>query len=371
MTAFDPNTNDNNHLNDNDEISLKELIQKIKEWVAYLKTKWKLIIAISAIGGAIGIVYAYFQKPTYKAVMTFVLEEDKGGGMSGAMGLASSFGIDLGGAGGGGLFTSSNILELMKSRLVIEKTLLNAVPYTSENGKTETVSLAEYYIRANKLREAWEQKPAIKNIQFAPTTDRSKYTLQQDSILFGIYSALANPKILTIAQKDKKVSIISIEVKTEDQLFSKLFCEQLAKETSDFYIETKSKKAKLNVDILQKQTDSIRGELNGAIVGVASAMDNVFNLNTALSSKSAPSKRRQVDVQANTAILTQLVAQLELAKVTLRKETPLIQTIDQPILPLEKDKVSKLKSLILGGFLAGFLTVLYLVFGQLYKKLVA
>jgi uncharacterized protein involved in exopolysaccharide biosynthesis len=75
-------------------------------------------------------------------------------------------------------------------------------------------------------------------------------------------------------------------------------------------------------------------------------------------------------VQANTAILTQLVAQLELSKVSLRKETPLVQLIDRPILPLEKDKVSRLKSLVLGGFLAGFLTLMYLVFGQLYRKLI-
>jgi len=360
----------NNLIKDSDEISLKELIEKIKEWVGFLKTKWKLIIAISAIGGILGFVYASFQKPTYKAVMTFVLDDAQGGGgMSGAMGLASTFGIDLGGGGSGGMFTSSNILELMKSRLVIEKTLLNAVPY-SNNGKPETISLAEYYIRTNELRDKWSKKPALANIQFAPTTDRSNYTLQQDSILQTISAAIIKNN-LTIAQKDKKVSIISVEVKTEDQVFSKLFCEQLAKETSDFYIETKSKKARINVDILQKQTDSIRGELNGAITGVASAMDNVFNLNTALSSRAAPSKRKQVDVQANTAILTQIVAQLELAKVTLRKETPLIQVIDQPILPLEKEKLGRLKSLILGGFLAGFLTVLYLVVGKLYKNLVA
>jgi uncharacterized protein involved in exopolysaccharide biosynthesis len=356
---------------DNDEISLKELIVKIKEWVAYLKTKWKLIIAISAIGGVIGFVYASFQKPTYKAVMTFVLDDAQGGGgMSGAMGLASTFGIDLGGGGGGGLFTSSNILELMKSRLVIEKTLLNAVPYTNDNGKIENISLAEYYTRTNELRAVWLKKPGFKDIQFVPAADRSHFSLQQDSILQTISGAIVKNN-LTIAQKDKKVSIISIEVKTEDQNFSKLFCEQLAKETSDFYIETKSKKARINVDILQKQTDSIRGELNGAITGVASAMDNVFNLNTALSSRTAPSKRKQVDVQANTAILTQIVAQLELAKVNLRKETPLIQVIDQPILPLEKEKVGRLESLILGGFLAGFLSVLYLIFGQLYRKIVA
>ncbi len=150
-----------------------------------------------------------------------------------------------------------------------------------------------------------------------------------------------------------------------------MFCENLVKETSEFYVETKSKKAKMNVEILQKQADSIRAELNGAITGVATATDNVFNLNMAMNVKRTPSARRQVDVQANTAILTQLVGNLEIAKVTLRKETPLVQIIDKPIYPLEKEKVSKLKSLILGGFLAGFLTVLYLVFGSLYKQMIA
>jgi uncharacterized protein involved in exopolysaccharide biosynthesis len=349
---------------DNDEISLKELIQKIQEWMAYLKTQWKLIIGIAALGGIIGFVYASFQKPSYLATTTFVLEEDKGGGMGGAMGLASSFGFDLGG-GGGGLFTSSNIIELMKSRLVVEKTLLNPVQIAGKE-----ISLADYYIQINKLNEGWSKKPTLANINFPVNADRTKFSLQQDSILQTISAGLTKSN-LVIAQKDKKVSIISVTVKAESELFSKLFCEQLLKETSDFYIETKSKKSRLNVDILQHQADSIRAELNSAITGVATASDNVYNLNPALNVKRTPSTRRQVDVQANTAILTQLVAQLELSKVSLRKETPLVQLIDRPILPLEKDKVGRLKSLVLGGFLAGFLTVLYLVFGKLYRKMVA
>jgi len=350
---------------DNDEISLKELIQKIQEWIAYLKTQWKLIIGIAAIGGIIGFVYASFQKPNYLATTTFVLEEDKGGGgLGGAMGLASSFGFDLGG-GGGGLFTSSNIIELMKSRLVVEKTLLNPVQVASKE-----ISLADYFIQINDLRKGWSEKPAVANINFPVNADRSKFSLEQDSILYSISSGLTKSN-LTIAQKDKKVSIISLTVKTESELFSKLFCEQLLKETSDFYIETKSKKSRLNVDILQHQADSIRAELNGAITGVAEASDNVYNLNPAYNVKKTPGTRRQVDVQANTAILTQLVAQLELSKVSLRKETPLVQLIDRPILPLKMEKLDSIKSLILGGFLSGFLTVLYLVFGQLYRKMVA
>ena len=347
---------------DNDEISLKELIQKIQEWVAYLKTQWKLIVGIAALGGIIGFVYASFQKPTYLATTTFVLEEDKGGGgLGGAMGLASSFGFDLGGVGGG-LFTSSNIIELMKSRLVVEKTLLNQVQVAGKE-----ISLADYYIQINELKEGWAKKPALSNINFPVNADRTKFSLEQDSILQTISAGLTKNN-LVIAQKDKKVSIISLTVKTENELFSKLFCEQLLKETSDFYIETKSKKSRLNVDILQKQADSIRAELNGAITGVAAASDNVYNLNPAYNVKKTPGTRRQVDVQANTAILTQLVAQLELSKVSLRKETPLVQLIDRPILPLEKDKLNKLFSLVLGGFLAGILSSFYFVFNQLYKK---
>jgi uncharacterized protein involved in exopolysaccharide biosynthesis len=347
---------------DNDEISIKELIQQLKEWIAYLKTKWKLIIGIAALGGIIGFVFASFQKPKFLATTTFVLEEDKGGGgLGGALGLASSFGLDLGG-GGGGLFTSTNIIELMKSRFVVEKTLLNPVYLAGKE-----ISLADYYIQINKLNEDWIKNPSLKTINFPVNADRTKFSLQQDSILQTI-SADLKKNNLTIVQKDKKVTIISLTVKTENELFSKLFCEQLLKETSDFYIETKSKKSRLNVDILQRQADSIRAELNSAITGVAAATDNVYNLNPAFNVKTSPSRRKQVDVQANTAILTQLVAQLELSKVSLRKETPLVQLIDRPILPLEKEKLGRLKSLLLGGFLTAFLTVLYLIVTKWYKK---
>jgi uncharacterized protein involved in exopolysaccharide biosynthesis len=337
---------------DKDEISLKELIQKIQEWTQYLKTQWKLIIGIAALGGILGFVYASFQKPSYLATSTFVLEEDKGGG-GGAMSLASSFGFDLGG-GGGGLFTSSNIIELMKSRLVVEKTLLNPVQVSGKE-----ISLADYYIQINELKT---------KVSFPVNVDRAKFSLDQDFILKNIWSDLINSKIV-IGPKDKKSSILALSIKSKNELFCKLFCEQLLKETSDFYIETKSKKARLNVNILQRQVDSVRIELNNAITGVATATDNVYNLNPAFNLKKTPSTKRQFDVQVNTAILTQLVTQLELSRVSLRKETPLVQLIDRPILPLEKEKLGKLKSMILGGILAGFSTVLYLLLGRIYKKI--
>ena len=355
-----------NSNNDNDEISLKELIIKIKEWFAFLKSKWKIIFIAGFLGSLIGLVISLNEKPTYKAVLTFAMEEDKGsggGGLSGALGLASSFGIDLGGSGGGA-FAASNLAELMKSRLLVEKVLLEP---NYINGKKTT--LLEYYIQINGLRKNWNNIPELKNVQFLPNKNRASYTLKQDSILRGIYKTLIDKEKLIIMQKDKKVSILSIEVISEDELFSKIFCENLANNTSEFYIETKSKKAKNNVDVLQKQLDSVKNALNGSISGASTEVDNFYNLNPAYNVKTARGKQRQIDVQANTAIFTNLTVQLELAKITLRKETPLIQLIDSPILPLEKYKFGKLKSLMLGAFLAGFLTVLYLMTVRIYNNI--
>ena len=58
-----------------------------------------------------------------------------------------------------------------------------------------------------------------------------------------------------------------------------------------------------------------------------------------------------------------------MAKVTLRRETPLIQVIDRPILPLEKVRFGKAKGIIFGGFLAGFLISIWLILRRLYKQL--
>ena len=341
------NSSNNTHF-DNDEISFKERILKIREWSQFLLTKWKLIVAVSAIGGAIGLTYAFFQKPIYTATLTFAMEDEKsagGGGLSGALGLASSFGIDLGGGGAGGAFSGANLMALMKSRKIVEKTLLSPVEY-----KGKIISLANYFIEFNELREDWKKNPVLKHIQLPETSNRSNFILQQDSVLKNIYLDIITNN-LSVTQTDKKISIINVTVNSIEEGFSKEFCETLARVTTDYYIELKTKKAKQNVDILQKQVDNIKSKLNYSMIGS-------WGL-------------EKVNAQVNSTILGQLSANLELSKVSLRKETPLIQVIDRPILPLDKERVSKKKSLLLCGFLAGFLTVLYLVFTSLYKKMIA
>jgi hypothetical protein len=356
--------NEENKNIENDEISLKELLQTGREWTAYLISQWKIILLASISGAIFGLAYSLFNKPTYTASLSFALEdENSGGGLGGALGFASSFGLNFGG-GGGSIFTGANLTELFKSRRMVEETLLSPV---DASGKT--ISLAEMYIQNNEWRKSWSGNPKYATLEFLPNADRGKFTRVQDSIMGSIYQNLSQGG-LVVRQKDKEVAIISIDVTSTNELFSQYFTEALAKVVSDFYVKTKSKKSRENMLILENQTDSIRRELNSAISGVAVANDNTFGLNPAMNVRRAPSARRQVDVQANTAILTELVKQSELAKVTLRKETPLIQVIDRPILPLKKEKVGKTKGLLFGGLLMGFFVVFYLSLRRYLKGIV-
>ncbi|MBC7915268.1 MAG: lipopolysaccharide biosynthesis protein [Pyrinomonadaceae bacterium] len=348
-----------------DEISLKDLILKLREWYRYLLSKWLIIILAGIIGGLIGLAYAFSKKPIYKAELSFALEDEKSAGsLGGALGLASQFGLDVGG-GSNGAFSGDNLLELMKSRTMIQKALLTEVDV---NGRKQT--LAELYIDFNQLRDQWKNKPELSSVHFLAGAEPEKFTRTQDSLLGIFYKALL-AKILVVDKVEKKLSIVAVKVNSENELFSKYFAEVLAGEVSDFYVDTKTKKSVQNLAVLQHQTDSVRRALNSAITGVASSVDANPNANPSRQVLRVPSQRRQVDVQANTAILTELVKNLEISKVSLRKETPLIQVIDRPILPLEKEKFGKLKGLVFGGLIAGFLTTLFLLMRKFLKDVMS
>lgn len=350
---------------DGDEISLKDLILKVKEWRRYFFSKWLTIVCVGIIGGILGLSYSYLKKPVYKAVLSFALEDDQGGGgLGAAAGLASQFGVDLGGSGGGGgAFSGDNLLELMKSRSMVEKTLLTPIEI---KGKVQT--LAELYIAFNNYHAKWANVPNLNHVEFLPNSDRETFSLQQDSVLGLFYHQIIKAN-LTVEKVDKKLSIITVTVNSKNELFSKYFTEVLVKTVSDFYIDTKTKKSVQNVSILQRQTDSVRRALNLAISGVASSADVNPNPNPALQIIKVPSQRKEVDVQANAAILTEMVKNLELSKMSLRKETPLVQVIDKPILPLEKDKVGKLKGIVIGGVIFGFIAVIFLWLKKLFQNI--
>lgn len=348
--------NFNKAFTSDDEINLRDLILKVISWWNYLIGRWRIILIAILIGGVLGLGYAYKSVTTYKASLNFVLEEQNTGSVGSMSSLASMIGISLGGLEGAGLFSNSNIMEFIKSKRIIKRTLLTSVDI---DGTKQL--LVDRYVKMNNLKESWKNSK-LENFHFV-AGDTSNFI--QDSILNQFYKSILKNNLL-IDKSEKSATIIQLDIESEDELFSKMFCESLIKNVTDFYIQTRTKKSAENLSILTKQVDSVRSELNAAIGGVASAAEANPNPNSAFQTLRVPSQRRQVDVQANSAILSELVKQQEIARLNLRNDKPIIQILDKPSLPLDRQSLGKLKAFIVGAFFSGFLVITYLIIHGIY-----
>lgn len=341
-----------------EEISLKEIFQKLILWLQFLKSKWRILILAGLIGVVGGIAFSFIKKPIYTATLTFALEEKSAGGASGLSSIASTFGINLGGSEGGA-FAGDNLIELMRSRLLIQKALLSNVRI----GDKEML-LITHYINYNKLTEKWSENKNLEGLNF----DEKYKNLQvreKDSILGEIYVGILKG-ILSVTKIDKKLSIISVKTTSENEIFSKLFCENLVKNVTEFYIETKVGKSRKNIELLANRVDSVKNELDQAMYGRASFADQ--NIGLIRQSAAVPKLKQEMRVQMLGTMYGELVKNLEFSKLALMREEPLIQIIDTPIYPLKKEKLSFIKASVLGGFLLFITFALYLTFKNIYLK---
>ncbi|MDF2431863.1 MAG: hypothetical protein JWP44_1494 [Mucilaginibacter sp.] len=344
-------------------LTAKDLFKKVQHYKTYLVSKWKIILLLSIAGIVAGIAYASLKRNNYIAICSFVVDDNDKGSLGQFSGLASLVGLDIGNSANNGIFQGDNLIELYKSRLMIKKTLLSKGSF---NGRSEL--LIDRYIDFNDLKNKWSDIQGISNMNFNRAD--SNFSRLQDSVIKEITKEI-QLKNLTVYKKEKKLNIINVSYSSKDESFSKQFTNDIVTNVNQFYIKTKTAKSHNNVMLLQQQADSVRSLLNSSIKGTASAVDQNPNSNPALQVLKVPSLKKQVDVSANQAIYVEIMKNLELARLALKKETPLIQVIDAPTLPLDSDKVTITKGAIAGLIIGVLLSLIILTYNLIKIKLTA
>lgn len=313
---------------------------------AYLIGKYKNILLCGLLCSTLMLVYAITKKTLYTAVCTLVMEDPKTSHLSQYSDVATIAEYNMSGVPGNGIFADDNIIELFKSRTMIISALFSKVQL---NGKKEY--LINKYIDVFRLRDQW-QKKGYGNIQF--NTPPEKCNRLQDSIVIDIVNNI-NKDMLSVTRPEKKLTIVSVKVKALDEYFAKEFVENLVANVSSFFVNTKTQRSQENLSLLQLQVDSIRQLLHYSVGGVAFATDAIPYANPNKIKLKIPSQNKQIDVQANTTIYIEMVKNVELAKIALRHEMPLIQIIDSPMYPLEFERAGKIRSMII-GFIVGIIS---------------
>ncbi|HEX2847755.1 MAG TPA: hypothetical protein VHN59_14495 [Chitinophagaceae bacterium] len=343
-----------------EEISLKEVLDKIGIVWRYLLSKWLVILLVGLIGAGIGFTYALLQPVRYISKLSFVVEDTKASG-GGLAALAGQFGFDMGGGSGGGIFAGDNILLFLRSESLCRETFLTN--YDSA-GK---ITLADKYIQVNGWSEKWSKDKEVgRAISFAKYKD-GNFPRQEDSLMQLVVKELL-AKELTVGKPDKKASFIEVSVATRDELLSKFFGERLVKIATDRYVDSKTKVKALNVERLQKRADSLGALVNSRTYSAAAAQQSLVDINPGLRMAPVTTEITTREKTIAATVFGEVIKNLEVAKVALSQETPVIQMVDQSSLPLERNKAKRLISMIGGGAMAGFFCIAFLLLRRWWKK---
>ena len=329
-----------------EKILLSDLMSLVGKAIKYIFSQYILILKIAIVTGCIGLGYAYFEKDKFKAEATFIVEE-KSGSKSGLGALASQVGFDLGSLTGGsaGLFEGDNILDIMQSRLIVEKVLLSHLDTNNVNSQT----LADIYSSAYTLNKKWAKDPELAKFNFYTTPKSEVEKLKKDSILFEVYQKVVKNN-LEVKRQNKKGSIINIQVISRDQIFSKLFTERLLKETGDLYVDIKTSNMNNNIARLQIKADSLHDKLyNKSFQAVA-----LVNANSGIKSNVVNEDLTSKDKSVVFTLYGEVLKNLEGLKLSQINQTPVIQVLDMPKYPLVNQTYHWL-IYFLGGILAGAL----------------
>ena len=340
---------DNN--SEEEKISLIFLIHSFKEWLLFLILKKNQIIFGTIFFLFFTISSNYLISPVHYAKTTFVLDnENSAGSMGDLSSLASIAGINASSfIDSSSLFQIDNIQELYKSHSMIKKTLLSDVDFENKN-----FLIIERFIKAERLEKKWK-KLGVEINDF-----KSKYSTRIKDSLIKELVKIIKKDFLIVNKPSRKTTILEIGFYHKDEILAKTFNENLVGIVNNFYNKTKTLKTGLNLEILQRQADSVKIVLDTSIMMLAEIDQSIPNPNPLTKVSQVPYQKAMIDVQTNGAIYQELLKQLELAKVTHRNKTPLIQIIDKPELPLENSRWKLLKAILYGLMLGLSLTVLFI-----------
>lgn len=318
-----------------DETSVGELMAIVLAIANEARRRWVFVASCLILGGLFGWILSWIAPPIrQKAEYIIAAEEESSPAWES---LLAQFGLDVGGSNPSGVYQGESLVTLFKTRTMIERALLQPV-----NPGGDTTTLADAFFQDTKHAK----KSAFADVNFK--FSRAQHDELTDSALYLTYKYVRD-KVLDVSKPDKKQGFIHVACVHGDRKLAIRLSEVMINTVTDFYIESLTKKARKNLDVLKSESDSVQRELNRNLALTASLSD--LNVNPLKQVLKTEQNRAVIDLQISMAVFGELVKNLQLAEIGLRKQTPLITVIESPVYPLEKVGLGLFKLLAIGMIL--------------------
>lgn len=285
-----------------------------------LRRNWKGFILVAIVGSGLGLLYGLANPRKYQAEMIIAVEDDDSNGWQN---LLQQFGIDVGGSNPGGIFKGDALIRLFSTRNLVERTLLQDVEF----GDGTRGLLANRLWPQTKMAKA----EAFNNLTFP--ADRKAFTPLHDSAMMLLYRYTAE-EVINADKPERKLSLIMLRATHTDKYFTHAYVTTAIDQTADYYVELLTSKAKANLKVLRREADSVQMLMQKNLMSSANSSD--LNINPNRASLRVDQNRALVELQVSVTLYGEIIKNLKLAEIGMRKQTPIIQIVDYPQFPLNQ-----------------------------------
>ena len=344
-----------------DEITLKELILKVKEFFQEVLKSWKLVILIT-IPIVLYFLYQAYKTPiTYTSELTFMMNDDDGGGLGALGGLAASFGL---GGGGNSEFNLEKMLSLLKSRNIIQQGLFEKAEIDGE-----VDFYANHLIREYGFHKNWKDSKTLKNFTFK-NGKVDEFSRTEYQALKSIYAKIAGSdktQGILSSNINEDTGIMTLNIESVNEVLSIKLLNSIFEKLSTFYIDKTIEKQKHTYEITKSKADSLLGVMNYVQARLLKVKDT--QRNTILNQNRSEEIKLERDYQISLIAYGEALKNKEIADFSLKSKTPFIQSIDLPIPPLSPNKslMTYIKQVIVGGILGVFLAIAFIIGRKIYR----
>lgn len=345
-----------------DQFSFEDIVKKVIAFKDLVVANWKLIIAMTILGVVAGyLTDIVTKKPdTYTSKIVFNMDNGGSGGGGGLSDLASAFGLGGGATASSGLFSGENFLELLKTKNIYNRALLATV----DVGGKKVIFGNLVIEKSGGLKDEWKDDESMQTFKFKHT-DYSKFTPEERSKVRTLQSFLE--PLTSISNENKKSSLMTLAATTRNDTLSHVWTNLFLKTVTDFYIETKTKKTRELLGIMERRVDSLKSQLYGTQRRYAQVVDQ--NQQVIMQQGMIEQQRLSTNTAQLQGLYQEAVRNLDNLRFSMVKESPLFTRIDDSELPIGADITLKGKGIKLGGTIGLILALLFVAGRDVIKKI--
>lgn len=311
----------------------------------------KRILVYSVVFGVVGLVIAFTTPKIYKSTVMLAPEESGAGFSSSISSLASMVGMNMKMGQTGDALYPEIYPDLVSSTDFLVG--LFPVKVLTADGKVD----CDYYTYLTKY-----QKTALIDYPKVGMGLLMK-KLKSSNGKQGKTSGMKTPLWLTSDESlvakgignnincsvDKKTNVITITVTDQDPLVAALVADSVKEHLQIAITEYRTKKARVDLNYMQKLFDEAHLQYDKARVRYASYAD--ANMDVSLQTYKSKEEDLENEMQLKYNIYQQVAEQLQLARAKVQERTPAFTVIQSANVPTKHSSRSKLLSMVLWMFL--------------------